>query len=241
MFENASVRSNNPAANKPISNVRENFTPRFEQNEVSMCGTVESWSANGDTSFGKEVLSVMLRVPRLSGTVDRVPVCIPNETADLFKITLRPGDPLMVSGQVRTHFDSEGHQHTEVFAYMAANTAIVKNNTNCVRLTGEIAKQPVYRVTPFGRQITDLILRVPYSDPTYRGVAHVPVVFWGNLAKVMETYRVKETISIFGRFQSREYEKLTNSGDLEHKTAFEVSVHHFTPIERNLINNRGIF
>lgn len=241
MFEQSSMHSNNPAANKTIFNVRSNFTPRFEQNEVSVSGRVESYKVNEDLCFGKRVILAVLLVPRLSGTMDRVPVCIPVDTADWFNVILRPGTPVTVSGQLRTRFDRDGHQYTEVFASFVANTATVAKNGNHVRLTGELVKQPAYRVTPFGREIADTILRVPYSDDETSGVAYIPVVFWGRLAKTMENYGQKETISICGRFQSREYDKMIEDGVYEKKTTFEVSVHHFTPIERNLINNRGIF
>lgn len=147
----------------------------------------------------------------------------------------------MVSGQIRTHFDETGHMRTEVFASVASHTSTVASNHNMVRLTGEIANQPVYNVTPFGREITSTILRVPYSDNGYRGVAQIPVIFWGKLAKTIESYRVDEAISIFGRFQSRDYEKRLENDVVEKKTTFEISTHHFTPIERNFINNRGIF
>ena len=147
----------------------------------------------------------------------------------------------MVSGQIRTHFDDAGHLKTEVFASVAAHTTSVATNSNIVRITGEIAKQPIYNVTPFGREITSAVLRVPYSDNGYRGVAQIPVIFWGSLAKILENYRADEIISVYGRFQSREYDKAVDADKFEKKTAFEVSTHHFTPIERNLLNNRGIF
>lgn len=241
MFENTSVRSNNPAANKTMFTIRENFSSSFEQNEVSVCGTVESVSQYTETLFEKETVSMVLLVPRLSGNVDRVPVCIPVSLIHAFKLSLNLGDALMVNGQVRTRYDDSGHSVMQVFATFAANTFAVLPNKNAVRLTGEIAKQPVYRVTPFGREITDTVLRVPYSDGSYRGAAYVPIMFWGKTAKIMDTYRVNETISVCGRFQSREYDKLQPDGNVVQKTTFEVSVHHFTPIERNLLNNRGLF
>ena len=234
------LRSGNTAENKPIFPVR-HFVPRFEQNEVVVCGTIESDAVVYEPRFGCEVLSLVLLVPRLSGVLDRVPVCISFQLASLCNLSLHAGENLMVSGQIRTHFDETGHMRTEVFASVASHTSTVASNHNMVRLTGEIANQPVYNVTPFGREITSTILRVPYSDNGYRGVAQIPVIFWGKLAKTIESYRVDEAISIFGRFQSRDYEKRLENDVVEKKTTFEISTHHFTPIERNFINNRGIF
>lgn len=234
------LRSGNVAENKSAFPIRY-FAARFEQNEVTVCGTIEDDAVVYEPRFGCEVLSLILLVPRLSGVLDRIPVCISFQMASLCGLSLRKGANLMVYGQIRTHFDEEGHMKTEVFASMAVHATSVVPNSNAVRITGEIAKQPVYNVTPFGREITSTVLRVPYSDNSYRGVAQIPVIFWGKLAKVLENYRVNETISVYGRFQSREYDKAVGDGLLEKKTTFEVSTHHFTPIERNLINNRGIF
>lgn len=234
------LRSGNVAENQSAFPVRR-FVARFEQNEVTVCGTIENDAVVYEPRFGSEVLSLTLLVPRLSGVLDRVPVCISFQTANLCGLSLRAGANLVVSGQIRTHFGEDGHLKTEVFASLAVHTTSVAPNSNTVRITGEIAKQPIYNVTPFGREITSTVLRVPYSDNGYRGVAQIPVIFWGRLAKLLENYHVDETISVFGRFQSREYEKALGDGLVEKKTAFEISTHHFTPVERNLINNRGIF
>lgn len=234
------LRSGNVAENKSSFPVRQ-FASRFEQNEVTVCGTIEEDAVVYEPRFGREVLSLTLLVPRLSGVLDRVPVCISFQTASLCGLSLRKGENLMVTGQIRTHFDDEGRMRTEVFASVAVHTTSVTSAHNVVRLTGEIAKRPVYNVTPFGRQLTHTVLRVPYSDNDYRGVAQIPVIFWGRLAKMLETYHVDEAISVCGRFQSREYAKVIEEGVAEKRTAFEISVHRFTPIERNLANNRGIF
>lgn len=234
------LRSETATENK-ASFSGQKFAARFEQNEVTLCGEIEDDAVVYEPRFGQEVLSFFLLVPRLSGTLDRVPCCISFNTASLCSLSLRKGENLMLAGQIRTHFDEEGRMRTEVFASVAVHTTSITKNANSVRITGEIAKQPMYNVTPFGREITSTVLRVPYSDGGYRGVAQIPVIFWGSLAKALQHYRVNETISVCGRFQSREYEKVWADGTSETKTAFEVSTHHFTPIERNLINNRGIF
>lgn len=236
MFENT-VSSRNPAENKPVFRVGTGVLPCFEQNDVSVCGTVESHSSCDE----RGMLSFVLRVPRLSGVMDRIPVSVSAENADAFGLDLAPGQPVMVHGCISSRFDARGHLQVELLALMAANTAHVLHNTNSVRITGEISKPPVFNVTPFGREITSTILHVPYTSGRFRTSAQVPVIFWGSVAKVVAHYSCGETISVAGRFQSREYEKLLEDGSAETRTAFEVSAARLTPIERNLINNRGIF
>lgn len=238
--ESISATRPNPAEGRPHFRVRKTFSDGFEQNEVTLCGTIEEDAVVYEHAFGKELLSFTLLVQRLSGVLDRVPVCIPFRVASLCQLSLHKGETLMVSGQIRTSFDEDGHLKTEVFPTVAAHTSGA-SSINTVRITGEISKAPVYNITPFGREITTAMLCVPYSDERYRGVAQIPVIFWGRQARQMEQYKPNEIISVFGRFQSREYEKVIDEGAVEYKTAFEISTMRFSPIERRLINNRGIF
>lgn len=234
----ASAPVYNPPAPASASAPVKHFATRFEQDEVTVSGTVEETAVRGGNLFGREVVVFTLLSTRLSGAVDRIPVCVPLDVAERYNVSLRTDDLVVVSGQLRTYYcETDGHMHALVCASLVA-TPLEDPQINYVRITGEITKQPVYRVTPFGRQITDASICVFYSDPVYRGVAHVPCVFWGGFANVASTYKPRETISVFGRFQSREYQKQLPDGTMETRIAHEVSVHHCVPIERNFLRSK---
>lgn len=233
-------RAANTSEKKASFPVRK-FASRFEQNEVIICGIIENDALVYDPRFGKEVLSIVLLVTRRSGVNDRIPVGIPFELASMCNLSLTAGAHLMVCGQIRTFFDDDGMPKTEVFATLASHISSSAIASNTVRITGKISKPPAYYVTPFGREVTSVVMHVPYSDAEYRGAASIPVIFWGSTARMLQNYKAHEVVSVCGRFQSRDYEKLLPDGTSEKRTTFEVSAYHFTPIERDLINNRGIF
>ena len=94
-------------------------------------------------------------------------------------------------------------------------------NPNQIYLDGYICKKPVYRTTPFGREIADLLLAVnrPYNKSDY-----IPCIAWGRNARYSENLSVGDNIKIWGRIQSREYQKRYDSGEVVSKTAYEVSI-----------------
>ena len=230
-------------ATAPVDTIqRKPASALFEHNEVILSGSLESGASATATLFDQEVYLLILRSTRLSGAVDRIPVCIPLAVAKRHDLSLQQGDLLVVSGQLRSVFgDGEyQHMHTVVYASIAA-PVLSDPAINSVRMTGELVRVPVYNVTPFGRELSTANLCVPYSDPSSRGVAHVPVLFWGMSARRAQDYAKRELISVFGRIQSREYQKIADDGSAQTLTTHEVSTHHVTPVQRNILGKRPLF
>ena len=94
---------------------------------------------------------------------------------------------------------------------------------------GYICKEPVYRKTPLGREIADVLIAI---NRTYRKSDYVPCILWGRNAKFCETLKVGELVKLSGRIQSRTYEKKLDNGQLIKKTAYEVSVSKFANIDK---------
>lgn len=214
---------------------------RFEQNDVLLSGTLEEDVSPYRTPFGGNMLHSVLLVRRRSGTVDRVPLLIDQEIASSSDAPLRASTRIRLFGQIRTYYDRTGHLHVYVFPIVLSSFS-GKEDLNHIRLSGQISRKPSYNVTPLGREITNLVLAVPTSWKEWRGVSYIPAIFWGSMAGMVLPFEPSEIVSVTGRFQSREYEKLLPNAILpERRIAFEISCHHFTALERDLHNGQNIF
>jgi primosomal replication protein N len=160
-------------------------------------------------------------VKRLSGAVDRLPVTIPGK---LTEDGHWPPDVLItVQGQVRSYnkvIEGAGRLLVTLFAQHISIGA--ENDTlNRVELSGALCKPPIYRSTPFGREICDMMLAV---NRAFGKSDYLPCIAWGRNAQYAARFRVGDRVHIGGRLQSREYQKLLESGEYISRNAFEVSV-----------------
>ncbi len=161
-----------------------------------------------------------LLVKRLSGAIDRLPLTLPGKllTSDMDS----PENLLMMQGQVRSYnkvVDGTGRLMVTLFAQHI--TIGAENDTlNRVELTGALCKPPVYRSTPFGREICDLMLAV---NRAFGKSDYIPCIAWGRNAQFASRFQVGDRIRITGRLQSREYQKLLDNGEYMARNAFEVS------------------
>lgn len=189
------------------------------RNELVLEGTVltaPEWSHDHqETRFFR----FYLEVPRLSGESDVLPVLVPEE-----KLPLVPqGREVRIRGQLRSFNNRTGVGSRLVLTVYPLEIAPAEGEPcNRITLTGSICKPPVFRRTPLGRSICDLMLAVPRR---YGRADYLPLIAWGQLAVYAETLRVGDTLSIEGRVQSRAYHKATGEG-VEERTAYEVSVMH---------------
>ena len=161
-----------------------------------------------------------LLVKRLSGAVDRLPVTIPGK---LLAVTDLKSDALMLmSGQVRSYnkvVDGSGRLMVTLFAQNISETQ--ENDTmNRVTLVGVLCKPPIYRSTPFGREICDMMLAV---NRAFGKSDYIPCIAWGRNAQYASRFGVGDKIRLTGRLQSREYQKLLENGEYMTRTAYEVS------------------
>ena len=164
-----------------------------------------------------------LLVKRLSGAVDRLPVTIPGK---LLAVTELDHDRLMLmTGQVRSYnkvVEGSGRLMVTLFVQNMAETQ--ENDTmNKVTLVGVLCKPPIYRSTPFGREICDMMLAV---NRAYGKSDYIPCITWGRSARFAAKLSVGDKITLTGRLQSRAYQKQLPDGTVVEKTAYEVSVGH---------------
>ena len=187
-------------------------------NQITLRGSLASMPQFSHENHGRRFFRFILEVPRLSGTVDNLPV-IAEETI-LLNTDLSDGQMLTIAGQVRSHnIRSEGKRHLLIFVF--ANAMICEDGEpiNDVLLQGPICREPTYRRTPLGREICDVMLAIPRA---FRRADYLPCILWGRTALEASRCHTRDILQIRGRLQSRIYTKLTESGS-EERTAYEIS------------------
>lgn len=191
----------------------------MSQNEVLLEGRPLTSPAPSHENHGISFSRVLLQVPRLSGTPDLLPILLPEALAD----QVRPGEPLRVRGQLRSFNNRTGVGNRLVLTVYAQELPPpLDAPCNQIVLSGSLCKAPVFRRTPLGRSICDLMLAVPRR---YGRADYLPVIAWGRLALRVRELDVGDALSLEGRVQSRVYQKVTDHGT-EDRTAYEVSMMH---------------
>ena len=160
-----------------------------------------------------------LLVKRLSGAVDRLPVTIPGKLMGLLP---EENAQLLMTGQVRSYNKVvEGAGRLMVTLFVQGISPSPDNDTlNKVSLTGALCKPPIYRSTPFGREICDMMLAV---NRAFGKSDYIPCIAWGRNAQYASRFNVGDRVRLTGRLQSREYQKLLESGEYLSRNAYEVS------------------
>jgi len=196
----------------------------IENNVVTISGKVVSEVEYSHEVYGEGFYSFYLDVPRLSDSSDKISVTFSERLVP--KSKLLPGVFLDIEGQFRSYNSYKSESNKLVLTVFARE--IIFNdeekrvkNPNQIFLNGYVCKNPIYRMTPFGREITDILVAVnrPYNKSDY-----IPCIAWGRNARYSQNLVVGENIKIWGRIQSREYQKKLESGESISKTAYEVSV-----------------
>ena len=188
------------------------------QNSICIRGQLQSLPVFSHENHGHRFDRFVLEVARLSGTADLIPVIAPEELVDC----LDPdgGDMIAVTGQIRSHnCRKEGKRKLLIFVFASSVTADCGESCNEVLLEGVLCREPVLRETPMGRKICDGMLAVPRA---FHRADYLPCIFWGTVAEEIALCHTRDRISLKGRFQSREYQKMTESGR-ETRTAYEIS------------------
>lgn len=193
-----------------------------QNNIIELSGQIVSEFTYSHQVYGEAFYSFMLRSKRLSDTYDTLPVTISERL--LIDIEAKSGQFVSVSGQLRSYNSySEGKTHL-ILTVFAKDIKIIDepaNDINNIRLDGFICKEPIYRTTPFKREIADILLAV---NRAYKKSDYIPIICWGRNAKYASTLEVGSNISVTGRMQSRIYHKKLSESESIEKTAYEVSV-----------------
>ena len=202
-----------------------------DNNHLTLVGKVTSDKRFSHEIYGEKFYIFNLSVPRLSGNADVIPVTISERlltTQDVFI-----GAKLQIDGQFRSYNSYDNEKNKLILTVFVKDVQFLEENqeeeeevrrdvvSNEVILDGYICKKPIYRKTPFGREISDILLAV---NRAYNKSDYIPCIAWGRNARFCENVAVGTEVRIVGRVQSREYEKKHEDGTVEKKVAYEVSV-----------------
>ena len=203
----------------------------IENNQVSIMGKIISGFVFSHEVFGEGFYMVDVSVQRLSESTDTIPVMISERLIDVTQDC--EGEYIQIYGQFRSYNRHEEKKNRLVLSVFAREVNFVeeegdKVKSNQIFLDGYICKMPVYRRTPLGREISDLLLAVnrPYGKSDY-----IPCICWGRNARFTAGFEVGGHVQVWGRIQSREYVKKLDEETTEKRIAYEVSVSKLELIE----------
>lgn len=209
----------------------------IENNQVTIMGKVATEFSFSHEVFGEGFYMVEVEVKRLSNSEDRIPLMISERLIDVTQDYT--GEYIMVHGQFRSYNRHEEQKNRLVLSVFVREISFMEEEpdgtkTNSIWLDGYICKEPIYRKTPLGREIADLLLAVnrPYGKSDY-----IPCICWGRNARYASGFEVGEHVQLLGRIQSREYIKRISDTETEKRVAYEVSV---SKLEKTLIDSACI-
>ena len=195
-----------------------------ENNVITLVGKIASERRFSHEVYGEGFYIFDLEVPRLSDNSDIIPVTVSERIlSDEYQI----GTKIKIDGQFRSYNNYENEKNKLVLTVFVKDIKLFeegeddKINPNEIILNGFICKKPIYRTTPFGREISDILLAV---NRAYNKSDYIPCIAWGRNARYCQNLEVGENIKLWGRIQSRQYEKKFEDGTSEIRRAYEVSV-----------------
>ena len=216
-------------------------TNYLENNYLTLVGKVTGEKKFSHEIYGERFYVFNLEIPRLSGNSDIIPITVSERL--IKEETLQEGKKLLVKGQFRSYNSYENEKNRLILTVFEKDLVELKESeeqedenemvkkdtiTNEVVLIGYICKKPIYRQTPFGREISDLLLAV---NRAYNKSDYIPCIAWGRNARFCQNLEVGSQVKIVGRVQSRSYEKKHEDGTIENRVAYEVSIGSLEVIE----------
>ena len=205
-----------------------------ENNQLTLCGVIETAPVLDHEVFGENFYRMDVSVPRLSGAQDILPVTISER---LMNSQVTPGVRVGITGQLRSYNKVMGGSGRLLLTAFAQHLLAPDEteNPNIIRLTGAICKPPSFRTTPFGREITDLMLAV---NRAFGKSDYIPCIAWGRTARYAAQLSVGDHLDVQGRFQSREYQKQMPDGTVMTRVAYEVSLSRLTCLKEEPVLSR---
>lgn len=197
---------------------------KYEQinnNRVVITGQVITEPTFSHETFGEGFYEVNVSVARLSEKVDIIPVIISEKL--LCDKRFGVGKVVCIKGQFRSYNKPDKERSKLILTVFARELCDLNQevNPNIIKISGFLCKEPIYRTTPFKREICDILVAVNRS---YNKSDYLPCIAWGRNARYMKDMPVGTKIFLVGRIQSREYQKKLTSGEVQTKVAYEVSV-----------------
>lgn len=195
----------------------------FENNQVTLVGEVATGFQYSHEMFGEGFYTFEVAIERTSSFVDYIPVIVSERLIDI-NTDIR-GAFVFVNGQYRSFNKHEEERSKLILSVFAREIEVLDSNdyelVNMVFIDGHVCKEPVYRKTPLGREITDLIVAV---NRGYGKSDYIPCICWGRNARFAQAFEVGTHVQICGRVQSRPYLKKISDTEVEERVAYEVSV-----------------
>ena len=221
-------------------------TNYLENNHLLLRGKITSYKRFSHEIYGESFYVFDLEVERLSGNSDIIPITVSERLIVPEELTI--GKEVIIEGQFRSYNSYENERNRLVLTVFAKEIKFVENDTkseedereekvsNEVVLTGFICKKPIYRQTPFGREISDILLAV---NRAYNKSDYIPAIAWGRNARFCQNLDVGTKVRITGRVQSRNYEKKLEDGTTQTRVAYEVSIGSLEVINENEEENKN--
>ncbi len=197
-------------------------------NKVYIRGEILSQANFSHEVYGEGFYEMLVLVKRLSGQADILPVTISERLIE--EKDLQIGSTLSAIGQFRSYnkmVDGKSKLMLTVFVREILPVDETRN-PNSVVLSGYICKEPIYRTTPFNREISDVLIAV---NRAYNKSDYIPCIAWGRNARFVKNLKVGDYITISGRIQSREYQKKLSETEIKTMTAYEVSINKLSTEE----------
>ncbi len=203
----------------------------MDNNIVEIGGKVVSEIELSHELYDEKFYRFYIQTNRLSDSADKLPVIISERIIDLD--SLKQGDKVVISGQLRSYNKSgENGKSKLILNIFTKSIEKVEDESiltlNDATFIGYICKPPIYRKTPLGREIADILLAV---NRTYKKSDYIPCILWGRNAKFCENIETGTLVKLNGRIQSRKYEKKHDDGSVEEKIAYELSVSKFSLVK----------
>ena len=206
------------------------ITNYLDNNHLVLVGKITSEKRYSHEIYGESFYIFDIEVPRLSGNADIIPITISERLIN--DDTIQIGKKILVEGQFRSYNSYENEKNKLILTVFAKDIMFVNEEeeteqerkekiSNEVTLIGYICKKPIYRQTPFGREIADILLAV---NRAYNKSDYIPCIAWGRNARFCQNIEVGTKVKITGRVQSRTYEKKYEDGTSVTKVAYEVSI-----------------
>ena len=200
----------------------------LENNQVSIVGEIVSDFSYSHEVYGEGFFVVEVAVNRLSNYADYIPLMVSERLIDTTQSY--SGEKIHVTGHFRSYNRHEETKNRLILSVFVRELEFVdeymenedeERKSNYITLDGYVCKAPVYRKTPLGRDIADLLVAVNRS---YGKSDYIPCICWGRNARYATTFEIGSHVSVIGRIQSREYVKKLSEDEAERRIAYEVSV-----------------
>ncbi len=194
---------------------------QMNNNKVYVYGEIVSNAEFSHEVYGEGFYNMTIKIERLSSQCDFIPITISERI--LREEGIKVGDMVALKGQFRSYNKQvDGKSKLALTIFVREIVPKIENApTNIIELSGYICKEPIYRTTPFNREICDVLIAV---NRAYNKSDYIPCIAWGRNARFVKSINVGEKVVLQGRIQSREYQKRIDDNNVENRVAYEISI-----------------